>query len=157
MSKIEDDKREALSKATELLSDKTQEEANAYIKENLMITQITKAFMAAYIKKYATSDEEKEWVKEDFKKASTKVATRKVSTVCVGANGVAIHKINKDGKAIPKTVRVDSITGETYTTFDLSGARKAFIEHFGITPKANKFTPKAKRTEPIFDEFDGLF
>lgn len=157
MSKIEDNKRKALKEATELLKDKTQEEANNYIAENLMITQITKAFMAAYIKKYATSDEDKNWIKEDFKKASEKTVTRKVSTVCVDANGDAIYKINKHGQAIPKTIRVNSITGEKYTTFDFRGARKAFIEHFDITPKDNKFKPKAKRTEPIFDEFDGLF
>lgn len=157
MSKLEDKRKAALAEAVELLKDMKQEEANTYISEKLMITQITKGFMAAYIKKFATSAEDKKWVKEEFKKASTKTATKKVTTVCMGANGVPIHKLNKDGKAIAKTVRVDSVTGETYETFDLSGARKAFVEHFGITPKANKFTPKAKRTEPIFDEFDDLF
>lgn len=157
MSKLEDKRKAALAEAAELLKDMKQEEANAYITENMMITQITKGFMAAYIKKFATSAEDKKWVKEEFKKASTKTATKKVTTVCMGANGVPIHKINKNGKAVAKTVRVDAVTGETYETFDLSGARKAFIEHFGITPKANKFTPKAKRTEPVFDEFDGIF
>lgn len=157
MSKLEDKRKAALAEAAELLKDMKQEEANAYITENMMITQITKGFMAAYIKKFATSAEDKKWVKEEFKKASTKTAIKKVTTVCMGANGVPIHKLNKDGKAIAKTVRVDSVTGETYETFDLSGARKAFVEHFGITPKANKFTPKAKRTEPIFDEFADLF
>jgi hypothetical protein len=157
MSKLEDKRKAALAEAAELLKNMKQDEANAYISENLMITQITKGFMAAYIKKFATSAEDKKWVKEEFKKASTKTATKKVTTVCMGANGVPIHKLNKDGKAIAKTVRVDSVTGETYETFDLSGARKAFVEHFGITPKANKFTPKAKRTEPIFDEFADLF
>lgn len=157
MSKLEDKRKAALAEAAELLKDMKQEEANAYITENMMITQITKGFMAAYIKKFATSAEDKKWVKEEFKKASTKTATKKVTTVCMGANGVPIHKINKKGKAVAKTVRVDAVTGETYETFDLSGARKAFIEHFGITPKANKFTPKAKRTEPVFDEFDGIF
>ena len=157
MSKLEDKRKAALAEAAELLKDMKQEEANAYITENMMITQITKGFMAAYIKKFATSAEDKKWVKEEFKKASTKTATKKVTTVCMGANGVPIHKINKKGQAVAKTVRVDSVTGETYETFDLSGARKAFVEHFGITPKANKFTPKAKRTEPVFDEFDGIF
>jgi hypothetical protein len=157
MSKLEDKRKAALSEATELLKDMKQEEANAYISENLMITQITKGFMAAYIKKFATSAEDKKWVKEEFKKASTKTATKKVSTVCMGANGVPIHKKNSKGEFVPKKVRVDAITGETYETFNLSGARKAFVEHFGITPKANKFTPKAKRTEPIFDEFADLF
>lgn len=157
MSKLEDKRKAALAEAAELLKDMKQEEANAYISENMMITEITKGFMAAYIKKFATSAEDKKWVKEEFKKASTKTATRKVTTVCMGANGVPIHKINKKGQAVAKTVRVDAVTGETYETFDLSGARKAFVEHFGITPKANKFTPKAKRTEPVFDEFDGIF
>ena len=157
MSKLEDKRKAALAEAAELLKDMKQEEANAYISENLMITQITKGFMAAYIKKFATSAEDKKWVKEEFKKASTKTATKKVTTVCMGANGVPIHKLNKDGKAIAKTVRVDSVTGETYETFDLAGARAEFVKHFGITPKANKFTPKAKRTEPVFDEFDGIF
>lgn len=157
MSKLEDKRKAALAEAAELLKDMKQEEANAYITENMMITQITKGFMAAYIKKFATSAEDKKWVKEEFKKASTKTATKKVTTVCMGANGVPIHKINKKGQAVAKTVRVDAVTGETYETFDLSGARKAFVEHFGITPKANKFTPKAKRTEPVFDEFDGIF
>ena len=157
MSKMEDKKREALAKATELFANMEQEEANNYFTENTMITQITKAQMAAYIKKFATSEADKKWVKEDFKKASTKTATRKVQTVCTGANGVAIHKLGKNGKSIPKTVRVDSITGETYETFDLSGARKAFVEHFNIIPKANKFKAKEKRETPIFDEFADLF
>lgn len=157
MSKLEDKRRAALAEAAELLKDMKQEEANAYITENLMITQITKGFMAAYIKKFATSAEDKKWVKEEFKKASTKTATKKVSTVCMGANGVPIHKINKKGQAVAKTVRVDAVTGETYETFDLAGARAEFVKHFGITPKANKFTPKAKRTEPVFDEFDDIF
>ena len=157
MSKLEDKRKAALAEAAELLKDMKQEEANAYITENMMITQITKGFMAAYIKKFATSAEDKKWVKEEFKKASTKTATKKVTTVCMGANGVPIHKINKKGQAVAKTVRVDAVTGETYETFDLAGARAEFVKHFGITPKANKFTPKAKRTEPIFDEFDDIF
>jgi hypothetical protein len=157
MSKLEDKRKAALAEAAELLKDMKQDEANAYITENMMITQITKGFMAAYIKKFATSAEDKKWVKEEFKKASTKTATKKVTTVCMGANGVPIHKINKKGQAVAKTVRVDAVTGETYETFDLAGARAEFVKHFGITPKANKFTPKAKRTEPVFDEFDGIF
>ena len=157
MSKLEDKRKAALAEAAELLKNMKQEEANAYISENLMITQITKGFMAAYIKKFATSAEDKKWVKEEFKKASTKPATKKVTTVCMGANGVPIHKLNKDGKAIAKTVRVDSVTGETYETFDLSGARAEFVKHFGITPKANKFTPKTKRTTQKYDEFADLF
>ena len=150
MSKLEDKRKAALAEAAELLKDMKQEEANAYITENMMITQITKGFMAAYIKKFATSAEDKKWVKEEFKKASTKTATKKVTTVCMGANGVPIHKINKKGQAVAKTVRVDAVTGETYETFDLAGARAEFVKHFGITPKA-------KRTEPVFDEFDGIF
>lgn len=157
MSKMEDRKREALAKATELFANMKQEEANKYFAENTMITQITKALMAAYIKKFATSEADKKWVKEDFKKASTKTAKRMVQTVCTGANGVAIHKLNEKGKAIAKTVRVESATGETYETFNLSGSRKAFVEHFNITPKANKFQAKAKRETPIFDEFADLF
>ena len=157
MSKLEDKRKAALAEAAELLKDMKQEEANAYISENLMITQITKGFMAAYIKKFATSAEDKKWVKEEFKKASTKTATKKVTTVCMGANGVPIHKINKKGQAVAKTVRVDAVTGETYETFDLAGARAAFVEHFGISPKPNKFTPKAKRTTKEYDEFADLF
>ena len=157
MSKLEDKRKAALAEAAELLKDMKQEEANAYITENMMITQITKGFMAAYIKKFATSAEDKKWVKEEFKKASTKTATKKVTTVCMGANGVPIHKINKKGQAVAKTVRVDAVTGETYETFDLSGARAEFVAHFGITPKANKFTPKAKRTTEKYDEFADLF
>ena len=157
MSKLEDKRKAALAEAAELLKDMKQEEANAYITENMMITQITKGFMAAYIKKFATSAEDKKWVKEEFKKASTKTATKKVTTVCMGANGVPIHKINKKGQAVAKTVRVDAVTGETYETFNLSGARAEFVAHFGITPKANKFTPKAKRTTEKYDEFADLF
>ena len=95
MSKLEDKRKAALAEAAELLKDMKQEEANAYITENLMITQITKGFMAAYIKKFATSAEDKKWVKDVFKKASTKTATKKVTTVCMGSNGVPIHKMNK--------------------------------------------------------------
>jgi hypothetical protein len=157
MSKLEDKRKAALAEAAELLKDMKQEEANAYITENMMITQITKGFMAAYIKKFATSAEDKKWVKEEFKKASTKTATKKVTTVCMGANGVPIHKINKKGQAVAKTVRVDAVTGETYETFNLSGARAEFVAHFGITPKANKFTPKTKRTTEKYDEFADLF
>ncbi len=148
--------RAAVAKALEFLKDKKQEEANAYIAKNCMITEITKPFMAAYIKTYAT-EEDADWVKGDFKKASTKMETRKVSTICMGANGVPIHKIGKDGKAVPVKKRVDAITGETYETFNLAGARAEFVAHFGITPKANKFTPKAKRTTEKYDPFADLF
>ena len=157
MNKIEKAKKKAMEEAVAKFETMTQEQANNYISENYMITQLTKALMAAYIKKYATSDEEMKWRKEVFKKASTKIAKRKVQTVCTGANGVAIHKLNEKGQAIAKTVRVDSITGETYETFNLSGARKAFVEHFNLTLLDNRFTPKAKREEPIFDEFADLF
>ena len=150
-------KRAAVEKAMAFLKDMKQDDTNAYITENVMVTEITKAFMAAYIKKYATSAEDKKWVKNEFKAASTKIVPKKVATVCMGANGVPIHKLNKEGKPIAKTVRVDSVTGETYETFDLSGARAEFVKHFGITPKANKFTPKTKRTTEKYDEFADLF
>ncbi len=153
----EAEKKAAVEKAIGFLKDMKQEEANAYIAENLMITEITKAFMAAYIKKFATAAGDKKWLKEEFKKASTKIATKKVSTVCMGANGVPIHKINSKGQAVAVKKRVDAITGETYETFDIAGARAAFVEHFGITPKANRFTPKAKRTTKPYDEFADLF
>ena len=157
MSKLEEKRKAEMKAAIELLKDMKQEEANAYVTQKYMITEITKAFMAAYIKKFATSPEEQKWVKEEFKQAATKTVKKKVTTICMGANNVPIHKLNKDGKAVPKKVRVDAVTGETYQAFDLSGARKAFIEHFGITPKANRFTPKPKRTEKVYDEFDGIF
>lgn len=150
-------KKAAVAKAVEFLKDMKQEDANAYIEENLMITEITKAFMAAYIKKFATTKEDKIWVKEEFKKASTKTATKKVSTICMGGNNVPIHKKNSKGEYVVKKVRVDAITGETYETFNLAGARAAFVEHFGISPKPNKFTPKAKRTTKEYDEFADLF
>jgi hypothetical protein len=152
----EAEQRAAVAKALEFLKDKKQEEANAYIAKNCMITEITKPFMAAYIKTYAT-EEDADWIKGDFKKASTKVQTRKVTTVCMGANNIPIHKINKKGQAVTKTVRVDAITGETYETFNLAGARAEFVAHFGITPKANKFTPKSKRTTVKYDPFADLF
>lgn len=150
-------KKAAVEKAVAFMKDKEQSEVNEYIKANLMITEITKAFMAAYIKKFAVSEESKSWVKNDFKKASTKTATRKVSTVCMGLNGVPVHKIKEDGSAAVVYKRVDAITGETYETFDLSGARNAFIKYFEITPKENKFTPKAERKTKKYDEFDDLF
>lgn len=157
MSALEEKRQKALADATELFKDKSKEAADAYISENLMITQISKAIMAAYIKKYATNKAEQKWIKEDFKKASTKTATRKVQTVCVDNNGEALRKLNKDGKAVVRTKRVEVANGEKYETFNLSGARKAFIEHFNITPKDNKFKAKEKREAKIFDEFDGLF
>ncbi len=157
MSKVEDKRKAALKAATDLFSDMDKEQANDYFKNNLMITQITKAHMAAYIKKYATK-EDADWIKGDFKKASYKTVKKQVTTVCIGANGVPLHKQDKKtGKIVPVRKRVDSITGETITKFDLSGARKEFIKHFGITPKDNKFKAKEKRTEAIFDEFDGIF
>ena len=153
----EAEKKAAVAKAEAFLKDMKQEEANAYIAENLMITEITKAFMAAYLKKFATTKEDKIWVKEDFKKASVKTATKKVSTICMGGNNIPIHKKNSKGEFVPKKVRVDAITGETYETFDIAGARAAFVEHFGIKPKPNRFTPKAKRTTKPYDEFADLF
>lgn len=150
-------KKAAVAKALEFFKGLSQEAANEYIEKNVKSTEITKALMAAYIKTYATSEADKVWIKGEFKKASTKTATKKVSTVCMGGNGLPIHKLNKDGKAIAKTVRVDSITGETYETFNLTGARKAFIEHFAITPLASNFTPKAKRETKAYDEFEDLF
>lgn len=150
-------KKAAVAKAAEFLKDMKQEEANAYVAENLMITEITKPFMAAYIMKYATSKAEVAWRKEEFKKASTKIATKKMTTICMGANNVPIHKKNSKGEVVAKKVRVDAITGETYETFDLAGARAEFVKHFGITPKANRFTPKTKRTTKPYDEFADLF
>lgn len=158
MSKIEDARKKALKEAVELFADRTQEEANAYFTEKLMITQITKAHMAAYIKKYATGKEDKEWVKKEFKAASEKKQKKQVSTVKLDGEGNPVYKVDrKTGKVKPAVIRVDSPTGEVITTFDLSGARAEFIKHFNITPKANKFTPKAKRTEAKFDEFADLF
>ena len=150
-------KKAAVAKAIEFMQNKKQEEVNTYITKNVMITEITKAFMAAYIKTFATSETDKEWIKEDFQKEAYKTAKRKVQTVCTGANGIAIHKLNAEGKVIAKTVRVDSITGETYKTFNLSGARKEFIAHFNITPKDNKFKARAKRDSKEYDEFADLF
>lgn len=150
-------KKAAVQKAIAFMSDKEQDDVNKYIESNLMITEITKAFMVAYIKKFAVSDKDQKWIKEDFKKASTKTATKKVSTVCMGLNGVPVHKIKKDGTATVVYKRVDAITGETYETFNLAGARNAFIEYFKITPKPNKFTPKAERQTKKYDEFDDLF
>lgn len=158
MSKVEDKRRAAMKAATDLFANMEQEEANNYFTENLMITQITKAHMAAYIKKYVTTDADKKWTQEEFKKASFKTVPKQVNTVCVDASGIPLRKYDKKtGKAIPVTKRVNSVTGEMITRYDLSGARKEFISHFGITPKANKFTAKAKRTEAIFDEFADIF
>lgn len=157
-TKQEEKRKEALAAATELFEGMTQEQANAYFTENLMITQITKAHMAAYIKKYATKKSDQAWIKGGFKKSSYKEVKKQVNTVCTDANGVPLHKIDKKtGKVKPVVKRVDSVTGETITRFDLSGARKEFISHFGITPKENKFTAKAKRTEAVFDEFADIF
>ena len=157
MSKLEEKRKLQLAEATELFKDMKQEEANKYFTEKLMITDITKAHMAAYIKKFAKK-EDAEWIKKDFKKACTKTVKKQVNTVCTDANGLPLHKVNKNtGKVVPVVKRVDSITGETIERFDLAGARAAFVEHFGITPKASTFKVKPKRTEKIFDEFDGIF
>lgn len=156
-TKQEEKRKEALAAAIELFKGMTQEQANAYFTENLMITQITKAHMAAYIKSYATAADQA-WIKGDFKKASHKNVKKQVNTVCTDANGIPLHKIDKKtGKVKPVVKRVDSVTGETITKFDLSGARKEFISHFGISPKENKFIAKAKRTEAVFDEFADIF
>lgn len=158
MSELENKRKAALKEATELFKDMSLKEAKAYFTKNLMITQITKAHMAAFIKKFAESDEEKAWVKNNFKKASVKTVKKQVNTVCTDANGIPLHKIDKKtGKVKPVVKRVDSITGEEIEQFNLAGARKAFVEHFGIEPKANKFTAKPKRTEAVFDEFSDLF
>ncbi len=156
----EEIKKASVDKAINFLKDKSQEQANSYIEKNVMLSKITKAFMVAYIKTYATSEEEKKWVREDFQKKSYKQANRQVQTVITDVNGIIVHKPGKGknlGKAVPRTARVDVITGETYTKFDLSGARKEFINHFGIKVKEPKFTPKEKRTDKVYDEFDGLF
>ena len=154
----ENERKAALAAAVDLFSKMDQKQANHYFTDNLMITQITKAHMAAYIKQYATSEDDQKWVKGDFKKASYKTVKKQVNTVCVDANGVPLHKISKKtGKAIPVVKRVDSVTGETIERYDLAGSRKEFISHFDITPKENKFTAKPKRTEAIFDEFADIF
>ena len=156
-TKQEEKRKAALAAATDLFDSMTQEQANAYFTENLMITQITKAHMAAYIKKYATKKDQ-EWIKKDFKKASYKTVKKQVNTVCTDESGIPLHKVDKKtGKVVPVVKRVNSITGETIERFDLAGARKEFVSHFGITPKENKFTAKAKRTEAVFDEFADIF
>lgn len=157
MSKLEDKRKEQVAAAEELFKDMTQEEANKYFTDNLMISEITKAHMAVYIKKYADKSDAN-WIKKDFKKACYKTVKKQVNTVCTDANGIPLHKLDKKtGKVVPVVKRVDSITGETIERFDLSGARKAFIEHFNIIPKDNKFTAKPKRTEKVYDEFEDLF
>lgn len=155
MTVVEERKQNLVMNAIGMFDGKSKEEANKVF-EGLTITKITKAMMAVYIKNYAT-EEDKEWIKGDFKKASYKKAYKEVSTVCVDANGVPIHKKNKNGEVIVKRARVKSITGETYDKFDLSGARKEFVKHFNLTLAANPFKVKEKRTEKLFDEFDGLF
>jgi len=157
MSKLEDKRRAELEKAIELFADKTQEEANDYLKKEVKLQQLSKAMMSAYIKKYADSEEEIKWVKGEFKKASYKEEVKKNRTVCTDAKGGVVHKLNKEGKVIPKYVYVEAFGQEKYPKFNLSGARKEFIKHFNIELKDSGFTPKEKRTEKIFDVFDGLF
>lgn len=152
----EDIRKASVKKAADFLKGKKKEEADAYITENVTKVKLSKALMSAYIKTYST-EADKEWVKSDFKAASTKTVKKKVTTVVTDANGGVVHTVDKNGKAVPKKARVDSFTGETYETFDLSGARDAFIEHFEITTKANKFVVKPKRTTKVYDEFDDIF
>ena len=156
MTKAEEKRKEALKEATEIFADKTKEQANKYIAENITTTKLTKALMASYIKKFATA-EDKKWYKETFVPNSKTTTTRKVKTVCVDNKGVPIRKLNKKGEAVVETARVERLGGETYEKFDISKARSLFMEHFGITTKAGKFTPKAKREEPKFDEFADMF
>ena len=156
LTKKEKKRIEALEKATKLLKDKSKEEANKYIEENMKITDITKGFISAYIRKYAT-EKDKEWFKKDFRKASTKKVKKQVSTIVMGENNTPVYKKDKKGNIVPKRKRVDSITGEVYERFDISGARKEFIDHFDIITKANDFVVKEERKVKYFDEFDGLF
>lgn len=157
MTKQEERKKNAVAEAEKLFESMTREQANQYFTDNLTMTQITKAHMAAYLKKFATTKEEQEWYKGDFYKASFEIVKRKEDTICTDANGEIIYKLNKEHRVIPKSIRVDSKTGETYARYSIIKARKAFIEHFNITPKNSKFKPKAKRVEDRYDEFDGLF
>lgn len=156
LTKKEKARIEALEKATELLKDKSKEEADKYINENMKMTDITKGFISAYIRKYAT-EKDKEWFKKDFHKASIKKVKKQISTIVMGENNTPIYKKDKKGNIVPRTKRVDSITGEVYERFDISGARKEFIKHFNIITKANNFVVKEKRNDNYFDEFDGLF
>lgn len=158
MTKRDQMKQKALEDAKKLFENMTQEEANQYFADNLTKTQITKAHMSAYLRKFA-KEEDKKWISKDFYEASFKSTKRKESSVCTDANGVAIYKLNKEHRAIVKTIRVDSNTGETYDRYNIFKAREAFIEHFKITPKNSKFKPKDKNVNKNkrFDEFDGLF
>lgn len=157
MTKAEEKAIKEFADYTAMLEPMTQQEANDFIAKTYMKTEIKKTFMAAYIKKFATSAADAAWVKKDFKKASFKKTVRKVKTVCTDANGVAIHKLNKDGKVIVQTAMVERVDSATYDKYDLNGAREAFLDHFGISTKENAFTPKAKRTEPKFDPFADIF
>lgn len=158
----EEIKKASVEKAKNFFKDKSQEEANRYIKENVMLSKITKSLMVAYIQTYSTEEDKKSWVKTEFKQASTKIVKRQVQTVITDSNGVIVHKPGKGknmGKAVPRTARVDVITGETYEKFNLSGARAEFISHFNLEVKEPTFKLKEKRAEDDkkYNEFDELF
>ena len=70
------------------------------------------------------------------------------------ANGIVVHKEGKNGKAVPKKVRVNSITGETKIVFSIHHARKEFQKHFGIEFKPTGYVPKEKKEEEkVVDPF----
>ena len=153
----EQKRKEAVKEAVRLFDGMDQETANKYFTDNFMITQITKAHMAAYIKKFTDKAADAEWL-ETFKKASYKEVPKQYATVCLDKDNNPIMVLSKKtGKGKPKVKRVDSSTGEMITQFNLNGARKEFLKHFNIKPKANKFTPKEKRTEKVYDEFADIF
>ncbi|MBO5413343.1 MAG: hypothetical protein J6A29_03460 [Clostridia bacterium] len=155
MTKIEEQRKQAIKNAEAILEGKSQEEANIYISENLTTVAITKAFIAVYIKKYANEEKDKKWINDIFYKACYKEKEKKALTLCIDADNNPIYKMNKKGKAIPKKKKVN--TTETQVVFDISGARKAFIEYFNITTKENAFKVKEKRTTKVIDEFEGIF
>ena len=152
----EEQKQKEYNAALALFQGMNQEEANAYITKTYTKVQMTKALIVAYINTYGTSEADKTWKEEEFKVKTMVEEIRTELTVCTDNKGNAIHKLNKDGKAIAKTARVQRMDGATKKVFKINIARDMFATHFNITYKAGNFNAKAKRTTKVWDALDEL-
>lgn len=145
MTKAEIKAKEEKEAAVALLKGlKDEAAAKAYIEANIYARALKKSFIAAYVEVFHKG-EDNTWLNKCF--------TSKQKKVVVTDNSGNVVYNTKTGKPKTKFVKDDSSKEKS---FDKTAAIKAFAKAYDITYKPTGFTAKEKRTEPIYDVFEGL-
>jgi hypothetical protein len=149
MTKQEQKDKTEKEKYLALFADMDEKKAKKYIKENIYKVKLSKGLIAAYVNTYSKDDSA--WISEAY---VTKPRYKRSAQVGIDGKIVYSGKQSKKGKALPRTEKV--YTGETYKAYDMSILRKLFIDKYKIEFKPTNFEAKQKRTEPVYDVFEGL-